>query len=205
MKKLLFLFLILLQFVWAEDGYFHNRVLFCLTRDHPDLTIKYQNGTYQTDVPELNTLLQKYQAVKIEKWLTSADDRDVVGDVNLSKVYRVEFSSPYSDAKLQEIKNEFANVPGVISADFESINYIMDEAQNDPYTPNDPRYSEQWYVKKIQANDAWGLWDGTPGSTDVLVGVVDTGIDYEHPELENVLYLIPVKILTMTANSPAPT
>ena len=191
MKKLLFLFLILFQFVWAEDGYFHNRVLFCLTRDHPDLTIRYQNGIYQTDVPQLNALLKEYQAVKLEKWLTSADDRDVVGDVNLSKIYRVQFSSPYSDLKLQQIKNDFASVPGVIYADFESINYILDEPQNDPYVPNDNRYNEQWYVKKIQANYAWGLWDGTPGSYDVLAGVVDTGVDYLHPELENILYINP--------------
>ena len=191
MKKLLFLLLILLQFSWAEEGYFHNRVLFCLTRDHPDLTIKYQNGIYQTDVPELNTLLQRYKAVKLEKWLTSADDHDLVGDVNLSKVYRVVFESRYSAQELQQIKDEFAHVPGIISADFESVNYLMDEPQVDPYTPNDGRYSEQWYIQKIQANYAWGLWDGTPGSDDVLVGVVDTGVDYLHPELENVMYINP--------------
>ncbi len=191
MKKLLFLLLILLQFVWAEDGFFKNRVLFCLTRDHPDLTILYENGIYQTDVPELNVLLKKYKAIRLEKWATSADDRDVVGDVNLSKVYRAVFASQYSTQELQQIRDEFAHVPGIISADFESQNYVFDEAQNDPYVPNDPRYGEQWYVRKIQANDAWGLWDGTPGSDDVLVGVVDTGVDYEHPELSDVLYINP--------------
>jgi len=191
MKKLLFLLLILMQVLWAEDGFFKNRVLFCLTRDHPDLTILYKNGIYQTDVPELNVLLQKYKAVKLGKWLTSADDRDLVGDVNLSKVYRVEFASQYSAQQLQQIKEEFAHVPGVLSADFESMNFVLDEPQNDPYTPNDSRYGEQWYIKKIQANYAWGLWDGTPGSYDILVGVVDTGIDYEHPELSDILYINP--------------
>ncbi len=191
MKKVLLFIFVMLQMVWATEGYFTNRVLFCLERSQPDLTILYVNGQPRTNVDALNVLLEKYQAKILEKWLKSADDRDVVGDVNLSKVYRVEFVSNYSPQELQQIKNEFAHVPGVISADFESRNFILEEPQNDPYVPNDGRYSEQWYIEKIMANYAWGLWDGTPGSTDVLVGVVDTGIDYEHPELGNVLYINP--------------
>lgn len=191
MKKFLLFLFVLLQFVWASDGFFKDRVLFCLERDHPDLTILYKNGKIQSDIPELNTLLEKYHAVTLEKWLRSADDRDVVGDVNLSKVYRVVFSSKYSNSELQQIKDEFAHIPGAISADFESENFIMEEPQNDPYEPNDSRFGEQWYIKKIMADYAWGLWDGTPGSEDVLVGVVDTGYDYEHPELSDVLYVNP--------------
>ncbi len=192
MKRFVLFLFIFAQIIWADEGYFHNRVLFCLHRDQPDLTILYKNGQPQTEIAELNTLLQKYNAKIVEKWLRSADDRDVVGDINLSKVYRVEFSSNYSTQQLQQIKEEFANIPQIHSADFESINYPLDVAQVDPYVPNDPRYGEQWYIKKIQANDAWGLWDGnTPGSTDVLVSVIDTGVDYLHPELSDVLYINP--------------
>ncbi len=188
-----FLTLILFaQFLWANEGYHLNRVLFCLHRDQPDLTILYKNGKPQTNLPQLNALLEKYQAKELEKWLRSADDRDIVGDVNLSKVYRVTFVSKFSPAELQLIKEEFARLPEVLSADFEGIHYVLDEPQVDPYVPNDPRFNEQWYINKIQADDAWGLWaPNTPGSTDILVGVVDTGVDYEHPELSDVLYINP--------------
>ena len=47
-------------------------------------------------------------------------------------------------------------------------------------TPDDPDYSQLWGLRKVAADEAW---DVTTGSNDVVVGVVDTGIDYTHPDL----------------------
>jgi serine protease len=47
-------------------------------------------------------------------------------------------------------------------------------------TPNDPNYNKLWGMPKIAANQAW---DVTTGSQSVVVGVVDTGVDYTHPDL----------------------
>jgi len=47
--------------------------------------------------------------------------------------------------------------------------------------PNDPYWNVQWGLQKIQADWAWNT---TVGSSDVLVAVVDTGIDYTHPDLD---------------------
>ena len=48
-------------------------------------------------------------------------------------------------------------------------------------TVNDPKFGELWGLTKIQAPQAW---DTTTGSPDVLVAVVDTGVDYNHPDLK---------------------
>jgi thermitase len=48
------------------------------------------------------------------------------------------------------------------------------------FVPNDPYWNNQWALQKIQADWAWNT---TLGSHDVLVAVVDTGIDYQHPDL----------------------
>jgi subtilisin family serine protease len=45
-------------------------------------------------------------------------------------------------------------------------------------TPNDSRFSSQWGPKKIRADEAWVIARGT-----VTIGVLDTGIDYTHPDL----------------------
>ena len=47
-------------------------------------------------------------------------------------------------------------------------------------TPNDPRFNAQWYLKKIGAPAAWEV---TTGSRDVVVVVIDTGVNYKHPDL----------------------
>jgi len=60
-------------------------------------------------------------------------------------------------------------------------------------TPNDPDYPLQWGLKNtgqapfygksgadIKAPDAWGI---TTGSSSIVIAVVDTGVDYTHPDL----------------------
>ncbi len=46
--------------------------------------------------------------------------------------------------------------------------------------PNDPRFSSLWGLNIIHAAQAW---DQTTGSTNIVVATVDTGIDYNHPDL----------------------
>ena len=46
--------------------------------------------------------------------------------------------------------------------------------------PNDPCWSRQWGPEKIEADWAW---NATFGNSSVLVAVVDTGINYTHPDL----------------------
>eukprot|EP00854_Cymbomonas_tetramitiformis_P003289 gene3289-4140_t len=55
--------------------------------------------------------------------------------------------------------------------------------------PNDERWSELWGLRKIalsaveDRDGLQGAWATTLGSKEVLVAVVDTGVDYSHPDL----------------------
>ncbi|MDD8013909.1 MAG: S8 family serine peptidase [Acidobacteriota bacterium] len=46
--------------------------------------------------------------------------------------------------------------------------------------PNDPKYSKQWGMAKIKAAQAW---ERSVGSSNVVLAVIDTGIDYGHEDL----------------------
>jgi thermitase len=51
-----------------------------------------------------------------------------------------------------------------------------------PEVPNDMLFSEyQWNLPIIETNRGWQL---SKGSNDVIVGVVDTGVDLKHPDLQ---------------------
>lgn len=57
---------------------------------------------------------------------------------------------------------------------------------NQLYTkPNDPLYSKQWALSAINAEKAWEKADGK----DIIIGVIDTGIEWEHPDLMNNLWI----------------
>jgi hypothetical protein len=47
------------------------------------------------------------------------------------------------------------------------------------FIPNDPSYSSQWGFPKTRTDEAWIIARGA----SVLVGVVDTGADMDHPDL----------------------
>ena len=48
-------------------------------------------------------------------------------------------------------------------------------------TPNDASFGQQWALPKIRAPQAWSIRKDSP---TVVVAVVDTGIDYNHPDLQ---------------------
>ncbi len=56
----------------------------------------------------------------------------------------------------------------------------VDEVRRAYDQPNDPYYGQQWQYGAISAE---GGWDVTHGSGSVTIAVIDTGIDYDHPDL----------------------
>jgi subtilisin family serine protease len=82
----------------------------------------------------------------------------------------------------------------VINTPHDSVNSLITEIKQNNWstyiepntkyqadmTPNDPDWNLQWGPAKIQANYAWNT---TTGSNNTLVCVIDTGIDYNHPDL----------------------
>jgi subtilisin family serine protease len=67
-----------------------------------------------------------------------------------------------------------ASVLGV----FLSIGSVVFAAES--VSPNDPLYHRQWALRQIKADVAWGV---TTGSRDVVVAVIDGGVDIRHPDL----------------------
>ena len=53
-----------------------------------------------------------------------------------------------------------------------------------PVYPNDPAYEggDQWGLNKIEGPKAWGI---TTGSSQVIIAVIDSGVDLDHPDLQN--------------------
>jgi len=67
--------------------------------------------------------------------------------------------------------------PAVASARKHALRYGLEVTP-----PNDPGYASQWGLQKMRVPEAWAL---IPGGKEVLVAVIDTGIDYSHPDLTN--------------------
>jgi subtilisin family serine protease len=75
--------------------------------------------------------------------------------------------------------------------DFAEPDYIL----HTTVTPNDPLFSQQWALPRINAPAAWGTTDGF---STVTVAVIDTGFDLTHPDRP--INLIPGPTYTSTAS-----
>jgi serine protease len=71
------------------------------------------------------------------------------------------------------------------------VEYAELEQRRYPHatTPNDALFSEQWYLLQSSATtpsavDAVTAWDTTTGSTGIVIADLDTGVRFEHPDLQ---------------------
>ncbi|MBN2543563.1 S8 family peptidase [bacterium] len=107
------------------------------------------------------------------------------------------FRSPRPDPRiLERFRNSFVFVFAnndldieKVSSEFENLPQVRD-AHPDWLTPylrdtNDPLYGNQWYLRKIEADKAWHL---TTGSEGVIIGALDSGVDWKHEDLAPVLW-----------------
>ena len=80
-----------------------------------------------------------------------------------------------SEDKADQILEALRRNPKI---EFAERDYVAQAA----YAPNDPEVvsGAEWHLAKIQAPQAW---DTTTGSSNVIVAVLDSGIDMSHPDL----------------------
>lgn len=56
------------------------------------------------------------------------------------------------------------------------------------YVPDDLLLPSQWHISQIQSTSAWGIYRG---SDTVQVGIIDGGVDYDHPDLAGNIWVNP--------------
>ena len=84
----------------------------------------------------------------------------------------------------ESLKEIIAELEGSGVVEYAEPNYILSADVNS----NDPRFNELWGLSKIDAPAAWSMTTGDP---NIVVGVIDTGVDYNHPDLAANMWVNP--------------
>ncbi len=185
MKKVLVLFVLLFVMAnWVhaqlEPGVDYSNRYFWIVF-HPaydNIEIQYVDGKARSGLPSVDALFDRYQVRQVVPEVPFAQPWDRDGDIKFSNVFRVEVE-PTDD--ILQIIEKFNDDPNLVLAEAIPI-YYPEEVT--PYIPNDPYFASEWHLTKIQAHYAWGMWNGaTPGSDTVVVAIIDTGVDWDHPDL----------------------
>ena len=112
--------------------------------------------------------------------LADADQTDRIAKVRSGTLWRMRSRSKNTEALTTALQKN----PKVVYAE---PNFIVSASA----TPNDPSYAQLWALKNTGQStgfagsdiSAEGAWDRTTGSSTIVIGVVDTGINYTHPDL----------------------
>jgi len=72
-------------------------------------------------------------------------------------------------------------------------------------TPNDPSINQQYTLSRVDAYEAWDLIPTTPSNPDMIIAIIDSGVDWNHPDLINRIWVNPAEDLdsdgVMSTNS----
>jgi len=95
-------------------------------------------------------------------------------DLDLSRFYLLR-----TDRNVPALCAELRDEPVV---EYAQPNYIYERCAK----PNDPEFADQYAHQLIQMSDAWDI---STGSHDIVVAVLDTGVDVDHPDLKDNIWV----------------
>ncbi|MCB1023173.1 MAG: S8 family serine peptidase [Acidobacteria bacterium] len=159
----------------------------------PEVMVRFRSGVTLAEIKRLTAKNNDTIEDQIENVnnLYSIDDLDNLTAESVAKQYAamtdlVEYAEPNFEIRLED--------------PVESIspkNLLLRKTDDQTGQPNDPMFQEQWALSnngqnggKLNADiDVLKAWLKTQGSEDVVVAVLDSGVDYAHQDLvENIWF-----------------
>lgn len=181
--------------------------------DETKISLAKSNGSTLTGVASLDQLVSKWKVTEIKplfegaeplksKQLMETFNGKVIERPSLHNIYLLK--TDIENHQLIEAIKDFADNSNVKYAEPNFIVSIADaepispplkedelldwmeqqDLKNDKQittvTPNDPLFSQQWGIPATQIDQVWETTTGTP---DQIIAILDTGVDWNHPDL----------------------
>ena len=157
--------------VWQENT-------LTLKLKEPISGLSYGRSATFTGIRTLDNIILKYSVLSLQPSFKQNPKLMRADLPDLTRIYQLSLEPG-------------TNVAALIS-DLEKDQHVV-YAEKVPryYTeaiPNDTRYADQAYLPQIQAEEAWDIHKGEDGIEEIVIGIVDSGIDWKHPDLAANVY-----------------
>lgn len=132
------------------------------------LVVKFKASGQATIDERLQKILNKYNAEIKQLFPTH-----IARNSKLTLFYEVKFNA----FNVQEVTQSLYRTG--------YFQYVEQKVLNQLYfVPNDPGISDQWYLDTLKAYQAWDI---ETGDTTMVIGIIDTGIDIDHEDLQGAI------------------
>ncbi len=175
LKKILILFVFILSVADA----FPQQVILKLKSNTPQNIINsFSNGFPSSGNSKISKIardLNLNNSVQLFKFFQAKSANDAAfKNAGLDRIFILNVSELNSSSAIELLsKNEFV--------EYVEINRSL-KLNNINADPNDPYFSNQYYLSSTHISSAWQI---TQGDSNIVIGVVDTGLDFTHPDLQN--------------------
>lgn len=153
-----------------------DRIVVQLDRNAGFNPPKTAGNIYGFDIAGLDALCADENVEYIEVQFPGANP---YASIDLSRFFVLHFEEPKADATaLWSTIREFEESPYVESVEHSDIHPVC-------LVPNDTYYGNQWGLNAGWGIRAEGAWDRNTGNSNVIIAIADTGVDYDHPDLND--------------------
>jgi|GEM_PF-1180043 subtilisin family serine protease len=193
--------IILVQAVFAQE--YHKDHFIIKLKKNVSISIKRgADRRYEYGIGSLDKLNDQHDVLRMEKIFNDEVNNE------LACYYRMRLVKPRVD--IETVKNAYLNLSDVESAELVPIAKLATDQNH----PNDPLYNfglnggsgvsqEQWYLYNdgdmndncsndgtyradIKAPEAWAI---QTGKSDVIIGIIDTGIKWDHEDIQDNIWI----------------
>jgi subtilisin family serine protease len=145
------------------------------------ISVDKSAGVPRTGLSSLDAVLDRHSALSLEPLFGAMIEMfdDPTTREDLARHYILEHADKAGDTGLNTELQALAMVE-------EAMTDVPIKAQGTAYLPND-LHSAQWYLRNTTVGGgdtrALGGWAESLGDTNVVVAVLDSGVDWHHPDL----------------------
>ena len=141
------------------------------------------------NAPDMSPIPEELAAlgVSVVRTMVDVTTPEAMAELGVSTPYRW-LMVGLSDKKATEVALSFADVPYVLDAEY---NYVRQSSAL-PAEETNPLMKNQWHLQSSSLQGAWGYIDSAnlaQSLSQVVVAVIDTGVDYTHPNLVNSMWV----------------
>jgi len=146
---------------------------------------QFSFGEKRFGIENIDRTLAAFSVNKVSQLFPLKKDykKWTIGDDDLARIFSFSYDNTMEPAELSRI---------LMEQNRDVIEWVEPAYIYDPdYMPNDPSISAQFHIAKINAFQAWDI---TKGDTNMIIGIVDTGTDLDHPDCAANIYHNPGEV-----------
>ena len=148
------------------------------------------DGIVETGISSFDYLSEQYGFVDLKQRIDFVKDLDWNDNGLYPRcIYNITLAS---NDNIEAALEALAADPNIIYAEYEPV-YKVD------YVPNDASYHMQWHHEYIRSEPAW---DYTIGNEDIVIGIVDSGIKWNHPDLQDNIWVNEPELNSTSGGNP---